>query len=88
MTHTITLDPDDGDALSELAAAYPGITLHLAHFAVFRLGLRAASGDHTLLADELTAISEERRERRRRARTGKNGSALADENGRDGANNV
>lgn len=68
MTHTITLDTDDAAALAGLAAAYPGITLHLAHLAVFRLGLARAKGEPKLLAGVLAAIGEKRRERRRLAR--------------------
>lgn len=74
MTHTITLDAADANALNELASAYPGITLHLAHLAVFKLGLRAANDNASLLADELATIGELRRERRRAARHAKNGA--------------
>jgi hypothetical protein len=71
MTHTITLDVPDADALTDLASAHPGVTLHLTHLAVFRLGLRQASSNPSLLAVELAAIGQERRERRRRARDAK-----------------
>jgi len=88
MTHTITLDVDDAATLTDLAAAYPGITLHLAHLAVFRLGLALATGEPTLLAGELATIGEERRERRRQARPAKNeGAAASDSGGQEGGSN-
>jgi hypothetical protein len=81
MTHTITLDIDDANALTDLASAYPGATLHLTHLAVFRLGLRQAGGNAGLLGAELAAIGEERRERRRRARDAKNDMVGGEEGG-------
>lgn len=87
MTHTITLDVDDSDALTALAVAYPGITLHLAHLAVFRLGLRLAVNDPTLLADELATIGEVRRERRRHGRLAKSEAAITVDRGTGEAGN-
>ena len=88
MTNTITLDIDDGNALKELAAAYPGVTLHLAHLAVFRIGLTLAVGDPALLAGELASIGEERRERRRHGRIARiDGVAAVDDDGREGGCN-
>jgi len=84
MTNTITLAEADANALTELAAAYPGITPHLAHLAVFRMGLRVATADPTLLAGELAAINEERCERRRHARLAKNDGAGTAQGGSNG----
>lgn len=84
MTHTITLDTIDAAALAALAVAFPGITLHLAHLAVFRLGLARATSEPTLLAGELVTISEERRERRRLARPARSEARVS---GREGGSN-
>jgi hypothetical protein len=73
-THSIALSTEEVDGLSHLMAAYPGVSMHLAHLAVFRIGLQFARHDHRLLAAELAAIGEVRRERRLQARTAKKGA--------------
>lgn len=71
ITHSIALSSDEIDRLSQLVAAYPGVSMHLAHLAVLRTGLRLVGAEPALLAAELTSIGESRRERRRQARNAK-----------------
>jgi hypothetical protein len=78
ITHSIALSNDEVDRLSELVAVYPGVSMHLAHLAVFRAGLQLVGAEPALLAAELASIGESRRERRRQARNAKKDSHAAE----------
>lgn len=86
ITHSIALSTEEADALTHLVAAYPGVSMHLAHLALFRIGLQFARHDHGLLAAELAAIGEDRRERRLQARTAKKGTTPTGATGDGGSN--
>jgi len=59
----------EATSLEDLAARYPGASLHLIHLAVLRVGIGAALEDREVLGAELTCILEERRVRRQTTRT-------------------
>jgi hypothetical protein len=85
---SIALEARDVTALTSLTTTHPGVSMHLVHLAVFRLGLGFAAGDPTMLAEELAAISAERRERRRQARTTKIHGTVAGQAGQNGGSHA
>lgn len=67
---SVALDPDDADALQRATSFFPGVSPHLAHLAVLRLGLQLVEETPALLGAELRLIGERRRERARDRRRG------------------
>ncbi len=61
---TVSLSEEDAEALSSVAATYPGASVHVIHEAAVRLGLRRAADKPTAMRDELGRILEARRRRR------------------------
>ena len=71
-TLSVTLS-HEATSLEDLAAQYPGASLHVIHLAVLRVGIRAALQDRAVVDVELARIHEERRARRQNTRTEQGG---------------
>lgn len=67
-TYCVTLNPTDADSLKAAGSSRPGVSTHMLHLAMFRLGARVCRHEPEALDEELAAISTERRARRRNER--------------------
>jgi hypothetical protein len=70
IVRSVALDADDANALQRATAFFPGVSPHLAHLALLRLGLQLAQKTPALLGAELRLIGDRRRERARDRRRG------------------
>jgi hypothetical protein len=70
IVRSVSLDLDDVDALRRATSAFPGISQHLAHLAVLRLGLNVAHTTPALLGAELRSIADQRSRRAKEKRRG------------------
>jgi hypothetical protein len=71
-TLSVTLS-HEATSMEDLAAQYPGASLHVIHLAVLRVGIGAALQDRKVVEAELARIQDERRVRRQNARTERGG---------------
>lgn len=67
-THSVGLSPSEAASLGDLASQFPGVSLHLIHLSVLRIGIRTALHDRAAVEAELARIQSERRARRQGSR--------------------